>query len=108
MGKAKTVPVVVTGHEAETGAACEIEFLVPAEMGSPPTARAEAVMNEHTNKENWKGAVRPFATLDKSLADEVARCYDWYMNGHELTWERIPQGTVYIVSSKGYYYYCGA
>lgn len=108
MSKVATVPVVVTGYEAETGAACDIELRVPAEIGPPPTARAEAVMNEHVNPENWKGAVRPFATFDKSLADEVARCYDWYMSGHEMTWEQIHQGKVYVVKSKGYYHYCGA
>ena len=103
-----TVPVVVGGFEAETGLACEVELLVPAELGAPPDAATDALMRKLHDPKGWKYAMKPYATFDKNEADALAAAYDWYLGGHEMTWEQIPHGKVYVVTSRGYYYYVGA
>lgn len=103
-----TVPVMVGGFEAETGLACEVELRVPAEFGTPPDAATEALMRKLHDPKGWKYAMKPYATLDKAEAEALAAAYDWYLGGHELTWEATRNGTVYFVTSNGYYHYVGA
>ena len=108
MGKVATVPVVVEGYSAETGAACSVTMNVPAEMGTPPSEATDALMRKLHDPKGWKYAMKPFATFDKSEADALAAAYDWYLGGHERTWEANRLGTIHVVTSKGYYHYCGA
>ena len=108
MGKVKTVPVVVGGFEADTGAACSVTLEVPAELGTPPNAATEALMRKLHDPKGWKYPMKPYATFDESEADALAAAYDWYLGGHERTWEYIPQGKLHVVTSRGYYHYVGA
>lgn len=108
MGKAATVPVVVEGYEAETGAACAVTLNVPAVMGVEPSEATQSLMRKLHDPKGWKYPMKPYATFDKKEADELAAAYDWYLGGHERILQYIPQGKLHIVTSKGYYHYCGA
>lgn len=86
-----------------------IVFEFPAEMGKPPSEEAERIVKSIQNPENWKYATACYYTYDKDLAESVAYCLDWYMGGHEMKIEQADRyGTLYAVSSRGYYAYVGA
>lgn len=94
-----------------------ITVAVPVGSMDKPTAEAEKIMKAHQDPRGWKYPVRAYETLSKSEAEDLAYCLNWYLGGHEMRKvERSVQlasgtilvGTVYIVSSKGYYHYIGA
>lgn len=85
-----------------------IVFGIPTGPMTPPTAEAERIMAAQQNKENWKLPTGNYYTYDKTLADALAYCYDWYCGGAEIEVVEINQyGTLYRVASQGYYHYIG-
>ena len=95
-------PTTTVEHEG-------ITFHIPTGLLTPPSAEAERIMKAHHDPRGWKYATKPYHTYDKVLADAVAYGYDFYCGGHELTavrWDEF--GTLYRVTTKGYYHYVGA
>lgn len=91
----------------------EITVKIPVGSMDPPSEASVRIMKASQNPVNWKLPTSPFHTYDKSEAEDLAYCYDWYFGGHELTVvcpeARRPGGrTLYRVTSKGYYHYVGA
>ena len=98
MTKAATVVKTIEG----------IEIAIPVGSMDPPSAESVRIMNASVDPANWKNPVSPYHTYDKSLADDLAYCYDWYFGGHELdVVEHNKYGTLYRVASNGYYHYVG-
>lgn len=99
MGKAPTVAQVIDG----------IEIQVPTGSLNPPCDRIQWIAEASYDPANWKLPTRPYYTYDKSIAEDLAYCYDWFLGGHELEIaEYTKYGALYRVSSKGYYHYVGS
>ena len=80
-----------------------------AAIGDEPTDESKRIMRETEGPAGWKYATKPYYTFDKTLADSICYCYDWHLGGHELSVVEVNQyGTLYRVTSKGYYHYVGA
>jgi hypothetical protein len=86
-----------------------IEIAIPVGSMDKPSAESERIMKVSQNPANWKLPLSPYHTYDKSLADDLCYCYNWYFGGHEIEAVQYDKfGTLYRVSSKGYYHYVGA
>jgi len=108
----KPAPTRAVEVKAEDGEAVTIR--IPVGSMDRPTAESEKIMKAHEDPRGWKYPIRPYMTLSQSEAEDYAYCLNWYCGGHESrTEERTIKldsgtklvGTVYIVSSKGYYHY---
>ena len=85
-----------------------IKLEIPVGSMDKPSAESETIRKASQNPSNWKLAVTPYHTYDKGLAEDLAYCYDWYFGGHEAETIQTSRGTLYGISSKGYYHYVGA
>lgn len=94
---APTAPVFIEG----------IQINVPTGDMTPPRDDIKKIMDRNSDERGWKWPVKPFVTSDKQLAEEYARCLDYYHGGHEEGEKWTRDGHLYIISSKGYYVYCG-
>lgn len=81
---------------------------VPVGSMDKPCQYGENAWKVISNRKNWKLATDPFVTDDQSKAEAVAYTLDWYVGGHETETQVWDGVTMYIVRSKGYYYYIGA
>ena len=86
-----------------------IQIAIPVGPIVQPTAEAERISQAHQDPRGWKYPQKPYFTYDKSIADDLCQCYDFYLGGHEIQIVRYDQcGTLYCVGSHGYYHYIGA
>jgi hypothetical protein len=109
MGAVATQTVAMIGIDAATGEKVSVDVRVPVGPIVEPTAEAKRIMGTVQNKGNWKLATKPYYTFDADVARQLAYCYDFYFGGHELTKQVdfTGNGIVYVVTSKGYYFYVG-
>jgi hypothetical protein len=99
MSKVQTTVVEIEG----------VKIAIPVGSMDKPSAEAERIMQVQQNQDNWKLPTTPYYTMDKSIADDLAHCYDWYCGGHEMRVAEVNRyGTIYEVTTKGYYFYVGA
>ncbi|SRR6266446_2094931 len=85
-----------------------IDIRVPTGPLVLPPEYVRRIMNAQHNPAGWKYPQRDYYTYDEALADDLARCYDFYLGGHELNVAEVTRyGTLYRVGSKGYYFYVG-
>lgn len=100
--------LAIACHAARENAA-RLEALKAQLEARRPSDRGEAGFKAIRNHENWKFATSRFETADRHLACEVAAACDWYLGGHEMEVKANPfGGSLYVVTSKGYYHYIGA
>ena len=99
MGKSATKTIEVQG----------IEIAIPVGSMDRPNEFGERIVKSIQNPTNWKLPTGDFLTFDRSEAEDVAYCLDWYMGGHETIETNYPDGaTSFRVKSLGYYHYIGA
>lgn len=96
----KTAEQPVPTREVNVG---EFTICVPVGSMDEPTERVKSIVTAMYAK-NWKMPTAPFATRDRSLADDVAYGLDWYLGGHEMA----ENNGEFTVTSLGYYHYVGA
>ena len=102
----KPAPTRTVEVKAEDGFAVAIK--IPVGSMDPPTEKSVLIMTVHQDSRGWKYPIKAFVTTDRGEADDYAYCLNWYCGGHELETVKKPEGTFYVVSSKGYYHYVGA
>lgn len=85
-----------------------IKMNVPVGSLDKPTEDSERRFGASQDPENWKNPVSCYHTFNRSDAEDLAYCLDFYCGGHELTEVTTEKGLLYGVSSKGYYHYVGA
>jgi len=77
-----------------------------------------ALFRQVTDEKNWKFATKEFRSLDKATAEQMRDAIIFFVGGAEIietsSRVRFGDGLVsfampeYVVTSKGYYHYCGA
>ncbi|MDE2095721.1 MAG: hypothetical protein KGL39_00560 [Patescibacteria group bacterium] len=99
MGAARTKQVKIDG----------IKVNIPVGSLDKPSDETQRITKDCEDPRGWKYPQKPYYTYDLSLVRDLCYCYDFYLGGHEvqvIRWDEF--GTLYRVTSKGYYHYIGA